>query len=50
MLKNNVNGVKTDTVLGAPAPNTNYWLRITRVGNLFTLYEKEIRAGCSGIV
>ncbi len=40
MLKNNVNGVKTDTVLGAAAPNTNYWLRIVRAGNLFTLYEK----------
>ena len=40
MLKNNVNGVKADTVLGAPAPNTNYWLRINRVGNVFSLYEK----------
>lgn len=40
MLKNNVNGAKTDTILGAAAPNTNYWLRMTRVGNVFTLYEK----------
>ncbi len=40
MLKNNVNGAKADTVLGAPAPNTNYWLRINRVGNVFSLYEK----------
>jgi DUF1680 family protein len=40
MLKNNINGSKTDTVLGAPAPNTNYWLRISRVGSSFTLFER----------
>jgi hypothetical protein len=39
MLKNNVNGVKTDTGEGI-YPNTNYWLRITRAGNKFTVYEK----------
>ncbi len=39
MLKNNVNGVKTDMGEGAN-PNTNFWLRITRAGNNFTLYEK----------
>ena len=45
MRKNNVNGAKADAVLGAPAPNTNYWLRITRAGNIFTLYEKSTPAG-----
>ncbi len=39
MLKNNVNGVKTDTGEGA-YPNTNYWLRITRAGNNFTLFQR----------
>ena len=39
MSKNNVNGVKTDTGLGT-YPNTNYWLRIQRVGNVFNLYER----------
>jgi hypothetical protein len=45
MLKNNVNGVKADTTLGAPAPNANYWLRVTRSGNVFTLYEKGTAGG-----
>lgn len=39
MLKNNVNGAKTDTGEGA-YPNSNYWLRITRAGNVFNLFEK----------
>ena len=39
MLKNNVNGAKTDTGEGT-YPNSNYWLRIARAGNNFTLYEK----------
>src|SRR5260370_22204392 len=44
MRKNNVNGVKTDTGLGT-YPNTNYWLRVTRAGNTFTLFEKATQAG-----
>jgi Family of unknown function (DUF5695) len=43
MLKNNVNGVKTDTGLGT-YPNTNYWLRMTKTGATITLYEKAIQA------
>jgi len=39
MLKNNVNGVKTDTGEGI-YPNSNYWLRITRAGNTFTFFER----------
>lgn len=39
MSKNNVNGAKTDAARGT-YPNTNYWLRLQRVGNVFTLYEK----------
>jgi Family of unknown function (DUF5695) len=39
MLKNNTNGVKTDTAEGI-YPNTNFWLRITRSGSNFTFYEK----------
>lgn len=39
MLKNNVNGAKADTAVGI-YPNTNYWLRIERVGSEFNLYEK----------
>jgi hypothetical protein len=39
--KNNVNGVKTDTGLGTN-PNSNYWLRIERIGNVFNLYEKAL--------
>jgi hypothetical protein len=39
LFKNNVNGVKTDTSEGT-YPNTNYWLRITRAGNNFTLFER----------
>lgn len=39
MSKNNVNGAATDTGRGT-YPNANYWLRLTRVGNVFTLYEK----------
>ena len=39
MLKNNVNGGKTDTGEGT-YPNTNYWLRITRSDDVFTLFEK----------
>lgn len=30
ILKNNVNGVKTDTSEGTPYPTTNFWLRMTR--------------------
>jgi uncharacterized protein len=41
MLKNNVNGVKTDTPLGT-APNTNYWLRVQRIGDTFNLFEKAL--------
>jgi hypothetical protein len=43
MLKNNVNGAKTDTGEGI-YPNSNYWLRITRTGNNFTLFEKASAA------
>ena len=43
MLKNNVNGVKTDTPLGI-TPNANYWLRVQRAGNTFNLYEKALEA------
>src|ERR1039458_1262444 len=39
MLKNNVNGAKADTGEGTN-PNTNFWRRITRKANSFTLYEK----------
>ena len=39
MLKNNVAGVKRDRGLGT-FPNTNYWLRIQRIGNVFHLFEK----------
>ncbi|HEY3860438.1 MAG TPA: DUF5695 domain-containing protein [Verrucomicrobiae bacterium] len=39
MLKNNVNGAKTDTGEGV-YPNTNYWLRITRAGNNFKFFER----------
>ena len=41
MLKNNVNGVKTDTPLGT-ASNTNYWLRVQRAGDTFNLFEKAL--------
>ncbi len=44
MLKNNVNGAKTDTALGT-YPNTNYWLRIARSGSVFNLYEKGLPTG-----
>jgi carbonic anhydrase/acetyltransferase-like protein (isoleucine patch superfamily) len=44
MSKNNVNGVKTDAARGI-YPNTNYWLRIQRVGNVFNLYEKALELG-----
>jgi regulation of enolase protein 1 (concanavalin A-like superfamily) len=39
MFKNNVNGAKTDNGEGI-YPNTNYWLRITRAGNNFNLFER----------
>src|ERR1041385_979483 len=41
ILKNNVNGAKTDTGLGTN-PNTNFWLRVERVGDNFNLYEKAL--------
>lgn len=44
MSKNNVNGVKTDTARGT-YPNSNYWLRMTRSGNTFRLYEKATAGG-----
>ena len=47
MLKNNVNGGKTDTGEGI-YPNTNYWLRITRRGNTFAMFEKP-NAGAAWI-
>lgn len=43
MSKNNVNGVKTDIGRGT-YPNTNYWLRMTRSGNVFRLFEKPTQA------
>jgi hypothetical protein len=43
MFKNNVNGSKTDTGEGA-YPNTNYWLRVTRSDDIFTLFEKASAA------
>ncbi|HTA31046.1 MAG TPA: hypothetical protein VK731_11210 [Candidatus Cybelea sp.] len=39
MLKNNVNGVKTDTGEGIYL-NSNYWLRITRTINEFAFFER----------
>ncbi len=44
MSKNNVNGARTDTARGT-YPNTNYWLRLTRAGNTFTLHEKATQGG-----
>lgn len=44
MSKNNVNGAKTDTARGT-YPNSNYWLRMTRSGNTFRLYEKAAPGG-----
>jgi hypothetical protein len=40
MLKNNTNGAKRDTPRGT-WPNTNYWLRIQRTTNVFTVFEKD---------
>jgi hypothetical protein len=38
---NNANGVGGDTAKGTtPYPTTNLWLRITRTGNIFTLYQR----------
>jgi hypothetical protein len=39
MLKNETDGVKRDRGLGV-FPNTNYWLRIQRIGNVFNFFEK----------
>jgi hypothetical protein len=39
MLKNETNGQKRDIRLGT-WPNTNYWLRIQRAGDVFNLSEK----------
>jgi len=44
MSKNNVNGVKSDIGRGT-YPNSNYWLRMTRSGNTFRLYEKSTAHG-----
>ncbi len=44
MTKNNVNGVKADTGRGT-YPNTNYWLRMTRAGNTFSLHERGTPTG-----
>jgi hypothetical protein len=39
MLKNETDGLKRDRGLGT-FPNTNYWLRIQRLGNVFNFFEK----------
>jgi carbonic anhydrase/acetyltransferase-like protein (isoleucine patch superfamily) len=44
MLKNNLNGAKTDTAEGT-YPNSNYWLRIQRIGNIFYLSESSSQPG-----
>ena len=43
MLKNNVNGVKTDTALGT-YPNTNYWIRMVKTGANISFFEKPSQA------
>jgi hypothetical protein len=44
MLKNEVAGAKRDRNFGN-FPNTNYWLRIQRVGNVFNISERATAAG-----
>jgi hypothetical protein len=39
MLKNETDGVKRDRGLGV-FPNTNYWLRVQRIGDVFNFFEK----------